>query len=304
MTVVVAVRNQIYDRCPPPSSGIPTLSVGNLHAGGTGKTPLILAMLKLLETRSVRACVLLRGYGSEGGVSDEAEMYVKQCGADAVFVGSDRRANLEKAKQAGFECAILDDAFQHRRAHRDANLVLIDATRSPLEDHLLPAGFLREGMGALRRADEVWLTRVEQSCEVTLEKIKEAVLDHGLEAYHVKTQVEGLRPFYSSLAKLEGGSKVFCVSAIGHPENFKSTTASAGFSVVGQKWFPDHHHFSEEEQLDVLRRAKALGAVVVLTSKDAIKWTAEGPIYVLEISSVLPQPQFNQLLERCLSHVS
>jgi tetraacyldisaccharide 4'-kinase len=159
-------------------------------------------------------------------------------------------------------------------------------------------------MGALRRADEVWLTRVEQSCEVTLEKIKEAVLDHGLEAYHVKTQVEGLRPFYSSLAKLEGGSKVFCVSAIGHPENFKSTTASAGFSVVGQKWFPDHHHFSEEEQLDVLRRAKALGAVVVLTSKDAIKWTAEGPIYVLEISSVLPQPQFNQLLERCLSHVS
>lgn len=294
---IVTVRNLWYDRHRPQAVGLRTISVGNIHVGGTGKTPLILEMLKRLEDRSIRTCVVLRGYGSRGGVSDEAELYKSLVGQDAVFVGQDRVKSLRLAKQQGFELAIMDDAFQHRRAHRDFDLVLIDATRPPMADHLLPAGLMREGLGALARASEVWLTRTEQCEPEQLVDIENVLSQRGMRTARVETSVRGLRPLFANASPPQA-EKYHCVSAIGHPENFKATVLSMGLDVVGESWFPDHHHFSRLEQIELIEKAQRADFSIVMTSKDAVKWSEAGPVFVLEIASVLPQPHFDEVLER------
>jgi tetraacyldisaccharide 4'-kinase len=254
-------------------------------------------MLRRLQGRSIRACVVLRGYGSRGGLSDEAELYKMAVGKDAVFVGQDRVKSLTLAKQQGFEVAIMDDAFQHRRAHRDFDLVLIDATRPPMGEHLLPAGLMREGLTALGRASEVWLTRTEQCAPEQLFEIENCLAQRGLRTERVETSVRGLRPLFKN-ESLSQAETYYCVSAIGHPQNFKATALSMGLDIIGESWFPDHHHFSRLEQVELIERARRKASGIVMTSKDAVKWSEEGPIFVLEIASVLPQPHFDEVLEQ------
>lgn len=294
---VVLVRNYWYDKHQPQALGLPTISVGNIHVGGTGKTPLIIEMLNHLKDRSIRTCVVLRGYGSREGLSDEAELYKSLVGQDAVFVGQDRVESLSCAKRQGFELAIMDDAFQHRRAHRDFDLVLIDATRPPMSQHLLPAGLMREGMSALGRASEVWLTRTEQCEPEQLVEIESVLSQRSLRTARVKTAVLGIRPLFVNESPPQA-RKYHCVSAIGHPENFKTTALSMGLNVVGETWFPDHHHFSRSEQMALIEQARRADFAIVLTSKDAVKWNEVGPVFVMDIASVLPQPHFDQMLER------
>ena len=239
-----------------------------------------------------RVAIVLRGYAGKNGLSDEAQLYRQALGKESVFVGAHRQSSLEKLVKDGFNLAILDDAFQHRRVFRDINIVLVDATQPPWEDNLLPLGFLRESCASLRRANALLLTRSEQ---VNTQKLRaandllSAYLDSA-QQFVVSTKVQRITTLAGDNINTKPDEAFFLISAIGQPENFKRTAQTHGIEVLGNWWFPDHHHFSEKEQLEALNKAKALGAKgILITAKDAVKWTVGGEVYILHISATLPQ---------------
>jgi tetraacyldisaccharide 4'-kinase len=294
----VVCRNIYYSQTTPYRSKCKTLSLGNLSSGGTGKTPLGLAMARHLTQKGYRVALVLRGYAAKGGISDEVQLYRKALGAEAVFVGADRQASLRQVDAAGYDVAILDDAFQHRRVHRDVNVVLLDSTHLPWDDHLLPWGFLREGCGALGRADIVMLTRTEQLSAIELKIAKQTLAKKFAKekTFEVRTEVANISDLKGKPSNSSLDQPYYLVSAIGHPQNFKVSAQNFGVKVVGEHWFPDHHHFSKAEQLECLKQAQALGAQgVLLTSKDAVKWTETGPVFVLNIEAKVPKEFWEQI---------
>jgi tetraacyldisaccharide 4'-kinase len=152
----VRARNSLWDANirKPTSVGIPVISVGNVSVGGTGKTPFVRWCVEALQASGHHPVIALRGYGARGGVSDEAEEFRAMLPGVPVAVGADRVASIARARAADqrIDCAVLDDAFQHRQIARDLDIVLVDAGRPAINGALLPAGWLREPARALRRA--------------------------------------------------------------------------------------------------------------------------------------------------------
>jgi tetraacyldisaccharide 4'-kinase len=153
----------------------PVVSVGNLSAGGTGKTPMVRRVVDLLTRHARRPAIALRGYASRNGLSDEADEYARTLPAVPRAVGADRVDALldlfASDLGAGVDCVVLDDGFQHRRLARCFDLVLIDATRPVFADRLLPWGWLREEPHALARAHAIAITRADQVPGPTLSAI-------------------------------------------------------------------------------------------------------------------------------------
>jgi len=140
----------------------PTIAIGNLTTGGTGKTPMVLWLAEQLIARRLRPAILLRGYRGDESGSDEQRMLAAHLGERASVVANpDRFAGAMTAVShlPQPEVFVLDDAFQHRRAARDFNLLLISATNPFGYGHVLPRGLLREPIGGLNRADAVVITR-------------------------------------------------------------------------------------------------------------------------------------------------
>ena len=276
----VRLRNLRYDRRKPYGNGMKVISVGNLGVGGTGKTPFCLAMLNQLEGK---VAVLLRGYHlNEDGMSDEAELYARAVGRTRVFVGGDRCASLDEASKQGFEIALLDDAFQHRRVARDVDLVVLDLTRPPWEDHLLPLGLLRETTTSLARAHGVLLSRCER-----VSPEQEASARQRLSQEHPHLGVFSGRAGNGRVTRgkvlMEGPGPYFLVSAIGHPENFLASVKDSGLEVSGFHWFPDHHEFSTFEVQEMEIQARSVGAEILMTAKDAVKWPGKMCVFEMDL---------------------
>ncbi len=183
---VIARRNAAFDagrnvhRVRAAAGPIPVISIGNLSVGGTGKTPMVMHVLRLLLENGHRPCVAMRGYSrSKDGASDETDAYRRAFTDLPIVAQPDRiaglHAQLERVPPSGRpDRIVLDDGFQHRQIARDLDVVLIDATpgRSVFDDRLLPAGWLREPVGSLARASSVVLTHAELASGVPLEKLK------------------------------------------------------------------------------------------------------------------------------------
>lgn len=257
--------------------GRPTVSVGNLTTGGTGKTPMVQYLARHLADLGHRPCILLRGY--RGG--DEAEEH-RQVLGDIALV----RPNPDRVAQARevliehpqTTCFILDDGFQHRRASRDLDLVLVDATNPWGFGHLLPRGLMREPKAALSRADAVILTRVDQAPPEAV-----SALDREVE------RITGLAPIAHathgwsglldqndkplSLSHLQD-KPVMGIVAIGNPGAFAASLGSHAGSVVHCEMLPDHHGYSRAELHRLGELAQAAGAkAIVTTQKDWVKWS-------------------------------
>ena len=310
--VVLAARAAWYalPTTPRKRLRVPVISIGNLTAGGTGKTPMALAVVAALRTLGRNPTILSRGYRGVDGINDEARL----AGDIPVICNPDRHAGGVAAIAAGADCVVLDDGFQHRRLHRDLDIVVIDATRPWGRDDgkpgaILPLGYQREGRSALRRAGLLWLTRTdlispqrlhalmselsglapivcERATAVTLCEL--AALGPGKPAV---TAVPGSQPIAAWR-----GRKVILACGLGHPGGFELLAQTYGLNVVARHRFPDHYHYHAGDAAMLARAAQQADAALVITSKDAVKlqaFTALFPAHtawVLHVSSPVTDP--------------
>lgn len=305
-------------------ANVPVISVGNITAGGTGKTPCILLLADELQQAGYKPAVISRGYRSglekEGGVvSDGKQIQVSQAMAGdepymmalklpqvPILVGKDRITSMRKATAMGADVLLMDDGFQYWQLKRDLDIILIDCTNPFGYDHALPRGLLREPLSALKRAGLFILTKSDQVHGVDVMEIKEKLegLAPGvpiLTSCHSPSQVVPYKKWKASCHEgplLEAAmKKAYLLSGIGNPGAFQETAKSAGLRPVGQMAFDDHHHYTDEDVRNAISEAKAKGAEwIVTTEKDAVKLmalssveSAEIPFYVLEIAMTLQE---------------
>lgn len=281
--VGASVREGLYDRgrARVHPLAIPAVSVGNLTVGGTGKTPMAAWCARRLADRGARPALVLRGVGD-----DETRVHELLNPDVPVIATADRVAGAMRARDAGADVAVLDDAFQHRRASRVVDLVLLAAEQSRLPPRVLPAGPYREGPAALRRASAVIVTRKSASrdeAETTLARVMShvrggAMPPHALvqlvpDALHAWAAPATDAAADASVAALRGAS-VLAVSGIGNPHAFAQQLATVG-AVVQAVAYPDHHRYTARDAESIARRAGRVDRVVC-TLKDAVKL---GPLW-------------------------
>lgn len=316
---IIATRNALYDAhlFKAHDLGRPTISVGNLTAGGTGKTPIVTDIARRLIAMGRRPAVLLRGYQAHQGLSDEAQLLSDAlCPAASVHVGADRRAvaAIALANDPAIDCFILDDAFQHRKAARQLDLVLVDATNPYGHGRMLPRGLLREPPAGLRRASGVIITRAAISDTDTLTSLARELEQHHGRAVMALAGFawEGYRDAHDEPVPLDAlkARRVLGVCGVGNPAAFrKMLHAELGKQPVVV--MDDHHIYRHGDLTNFfLEASRQQAAAVVTTEKDWVKWrvhTPPGgwplPVYrpVLGVQWMQGQAALQQRLEQLMS---
>ena len=296
----------------------PVISVGNITAGGTGKTPLVEWLARAASREGRRVCILTRGYGREdagkrvivsdgvrilaGAIEggDEPRLLAENLQRHAVAVVSD--ANRVAAarwalEHLGSDAFILDDGFQHLRIARDLNILTLDATDPWGGGRLLPRGRLREPLVELKRADLIVITRAELAVDIEDLRARAESLSGGncpvligrtatlriklLEA----TQSEATGREAHEDARVPQPLAAFC--AIGNPQAFYTHARGAGLGITYTRTFADHHVYTQSDiDTCVLEAARHGARALLTTAKDAVKLRALNfalPCYVLEI---------------------
>jgi tetraacyldisaccharide 4'-kinase len=306
----------------------PVVSVGNLHWGGSGKTPLTAAIAAHLRDRAVRVCILSRGYGSGGGggvrvvstgdgpllgplvAGDEPVLLAASLPGVAVVVGPDRFAAGEQALRRldpAPDLFLLDDGFSHLRLARDLDLLAFPAADPFAGGRLFPSGKLREPLASAARAHAVLLTGAPPAAEGqakgdTGEALAAALAPFGFRGQGFSSATEPGSPRLRGGAILAPGARVFVVAAIARPGSFLDLVRGLGFTVAGELLLGDHHPYPES----TLRRLEAAfrtnGAEVVLTtSKDWVKLYARTDLPLAELPiAARPEAAFWRWLEERL----
>jgi tetraacyldisaccharide 4'-kinase len=282
-------------------------SVGNLTAGGTGKTPFVEYLAGFLRERGYLVAVLSRGYGGDGGRNDEALLLEENLPDVPHLQGPDRAALAAVAvEELESEVLVLDDGFQHRRLARDLDIVLLDATCPWGFGHLLPRGLLREPPSSLRRAGAIVLTRCDQAAPAELEALR-------LRVARLAPGVPVAETVHEPLALVQGsgagtspemlrGQPVAGLCGIGNPEAFRRTLVDLGARLVDFRVYPDHHRYTRQDVEELRDWARSLpgDAVVVTTQKDMVKLRlvelGGRPLYALRIGLAFRSGQ-NELEE-------
>lgn len=261
----VATRNALYQRKLISAHSLrgPVVSIGNLSAGGSGKTPFVLLLGELLKDRGMKFDVLSRGYGRKSrGVllvdpaglpqmfGDEPLLIARKLQVP-VILGEDRfEAGKFAEERFGPRLHLLDDGFQHRSLARDFDIVLV--TPQDAADRLLPAGRLREPLTSLRRADAIVLASGASPDSFPLESKLVWRVRRGIDAPNIPP-----RPI------------VFC--GIARPQNFILQLRTAKIEPVAEAFYRDHHPYTQKdirELLELQQRSEAGGFIT--TEKDAI----------------------------------
>jgi tetraacyldisaccharide 4'-kinase len=304
----------------------PVVSVGNLHWGGTGKTPLTASLAAYLrdrglttplQDRGLAVCILSRGYASRGrGVrvvstgegpllgplvaGDEPVLLAGELPGVAVVVGPDRHhAGLHALRRLPRtpQLFLLDDGFSHLALHRDLDLVAFPAADPFGGGRLPPSGRLREPLAAIARAHGVLLTGA--SSEEDGERLAAALRPFGFQGPGFASFTRPGAPRWLSGSGLgEGeipaGARLFLVSAIARPDGFLQAVRELGLEVAGELRFPDHHRYPLASLDRIADEFRAAGADAVLTTaKDAVKLLGRLalPVAVLPIRAE-PEPRF------------
>ena len=274
---------------------VKVISIGNLSVGGTGKTPVVIALANALRGNGRRVGVVSRGYGRRGtsgvlevsdGLSlqgnpertgDEPFLIAERCAGVPVVVGADRyAAGRYLLDRFEVDTLILDDGFQHLALKRDIDVVLLDATAPFGNSDLLPRGRLRERLSALERASLIFVTRAGQAQDLAgvLEAIRRMAPAMPLcVTDFTPTALEKIGAFSESQApEALKGERVVALSGIGNPDSFRRLLESLSATVIDHCIFPDHHRYSIQDIRRVAKVAANLRADrVVTTEKDAVK---------------------------------
>jgi len=245
---------------------VPVICVGNLVAGGSGKTPVVLALAASIGATGLAIQVVTRGYGGRLGGPvrvDPAEHDAEAVGDEALliapcapcWVARDRAAGMREAVAAGAGAILLDDGFQNPAIEKDLSLVVVDAEYGFGNRRVIPAGPLREPAAAgLARADAIVL-------------IGDGEPDGVREA--------GCPVFSADLEPVDGGRfagvPVVAFAGIGRPNKFFASLRGLGAAVIAAHPFPDHHRFSDTEIARLRHEAERAGADLVTTAKDWVR---------------------------------
>jgi tetraacyldisaccharide 4'-kinase len=264
------------------------ISVGNLTTGGTGKTPMVLAIAEQLLAEGKNVGILTRGYRGDKIVpasenksqaatmnaatttSDEVRLLQSRLGGRVQFgVGANRYEQGRELAKRGVNWFVLDDGFQHLQLARDVDIVLIDATNPFSGGRLLPAGHLREPRSALARADIIVITRSTRA-----PAIESAIRrDSSAPIFYAQPKLDAIRSFtegrVDGTVALEALQKLFAFCGIGNPAAFLDDLRTWGLDIVGHKCFPDHHRYTDHDDQEILQLASEAGARgLVCTEKD------------------------------------
>ena len=300
----------------------PVVCVGNLTVGGTGKTPFVAMLTSQLCEMGYRPAILSRGYGaperlrrpllvSDGErilapaeqTGDEPQWLARHCRGVSIVVHPNRyQAGKMAIRMLGADLLLLDDGFQHDRLRRDLDIVLWDVCDQPERMRLLPAGRLREGLGALGRADAIILTHADylpqSQRERRIERIMVRLKRHAPTApvFEVATRLTGHEQLSGrSGPESEAGSegkwpwserRVVLISGLARPEGFEALVRRGGGEVMHHFVYPDHYPYDGREVdrwREMMRETDA--EMVLTTAKDAVK-IVELPLFGLPLLSV------------------
>lgn len=279
----------------------PVVSVGNLTAGGSGKTPMVILLAEMCEGLGARPGVVLRGYRAEDGLSDEAELYRRRLPGVVVEEGADRLAAARRAVERGAKIVLLDDGFQHLRLQRDLDVVLVDALSPWGGGAAFPGGLLREPRAALSRAGAVVVTRSDQVPADTLDALDGEIRRLAPEAllFRARHRPKRLLRFPDHEADLTAltGKKVVALCGIARPEAFALTLEGLGAEVADIVAVGDHRGFDSAVIGRAADLARRTGAWLITTEKDAVKKnfpdlvdTINVEAYVLAVGQELDNP--------------
>ena len=305
------VRGWLYDSgiLKPQPAPIPIVSVGNLTVGGTGKTPVSAWIAGELSARGRQPAIVTRGYGG-----DEQLVHSRINPGVPIVIQPDRVEGIRNAVSLGADVAVLDDAFQHRRAARDLDIVLVSADDWTGKTRLLPAGPFREPLSALSRASAVVITRksatdeqvaaAQRAVQAIVPGLPTAVLRLELQELVREAPAAGRMP-----AAMIVGKRALAIAAVGNPAAFFRQLHALG-AVVTPMAYPDHHVFTAADIAELSRKGRDFD-YVVCTLKDAVKlgpvWPASNtPLWYVSLAVVVESggAEIDSLLERLKGRIA
>lgn len=309
---VIRVRNFLYDRklLKVHSLPLPVISVGNITCGGTGKTPAVIFLAKMIRQMGFTVAVLMRPYKTRSGQPGDEQLVIRQALGDVpVIAQADRVAGGRTAiEQYDADFLLLDDGFQHRRLGRDFNIVLIDGTCPFGYGYVLPAGLLREPPNQLQRADLMIISRSNAVSGDQLWQLSDRLHEYNpscpiMCGWHQPKCLIGPDDTVHSLEEIAGRSAlVFC--GLGRPEAFVAGLTDLGVNVVDLVCYPDHYHYKQADVDMLAQRAELVAARFMLTTaKDWVKLRELDlpnavPMLYLEIEFCLPAKDKTRLEEK------
>ena len=280
---------------------LPTVSIGNLSVGGSGKTPLSAWIAAHFAARGIQPAVLLRGVGG-----DESEVHRELVPTALVVPNPDRHAGAARAVAEGAQVLVLDDAYQRLDVARDLNICLVSAESSQAVNWALPAGPWRERIGALDRADFVIITRKRadfRTAERLAAEIQGRVRAPTAIAHLELAALHGLVSRQAHPIAMLRGRRVVAASAIADPDAFVVQVKRTGAQVQVATW-KDHHQFRDED-IAWLAHAARRADFVVVTAKDAVKlrhrWPASVPeplVAILQVTFEAGETELRAALDR------
>ena len=294
-------KNFMYDKkiLKPKKVDAYVISVGNMTTGGVGKTPVVSEIAKYLISKNKKVAIVSRGYGgrlsnrkinmiSDGNViyfdslqsGDEPYWLAENTPGCYVFTCKDRYLAAKNAVDAfGIEYIILDDGFQHRKLHRDLDIVLMDSVKGFGNEHLLPAGPLREGPEALERIDKFVIVSKSTKHDVAQKVAKIMQKRLKIPTYVCKTEPDYVYNIKTGQRLLEGIA-VTAMCAIGQPQQFYDFLS--GYLVANTVTFDDHHQYTPLDIVDI-------SGSIITTEKDAVKLARfdQDNIYALRLKTII-----------------
>ncbi len=276
----------------PYRAGVPVICIGNLVAGGGGKTPLAIAVARRLTAMGRKPHVLSRGYGGrlKGPLRVDLQKHGAQDVGDEplliarhapVWIGADRTATARAAIAAGADVLVMDDGFQNPSLAKDLCLIAIDGGYGLGNGRVMPAGPLREpAADGLARADGVVVIGPDP------QNLAERLAGPGRPALRAMLQPP-------ADARMLDGKPVWAFAGIARPEKFFATLEEQGAIVVGRRRFADHHAFDPLEIMAMVEAAHALGAELITTEKDWVRLDADARMMAdaLPVSLVFARPE-------------
>jgi tetraacyldisaccharide 4'-kinase len=328
---LVRIRNRLYSYSLVPRHRLmnPVISIGNITTGGSGKTPLVIYIAQVFLKLGWNPVILSRGYGRrdlsktwilapQNSVSSPArilgdEPALMRRHLPSIWMGISRnrfKTGASIAQRQARTIFLLDDGFQHRKLHRDLDVVIIDRTQPLKANRLLPRGTLREPPSGLRRCHVVVINGTPETADSDSIEAEIRSLHAGSAIFHCTQTIGYLIPFHSWLENpphhilAKTPRSAYLVSALGNPHRFHSDVRQLGIEVRGIRSYRDHYWLKREDWLACANEARNQAAdAIITTEKDAVKIShpPDFPLLVsIQSTQISDADAFIRILKDCV----